>query len=49
MAVPEVLLSGDHGAVARWRREQSEARSRSEAGSSSKTDSSERKEGNHEE
>jgi tRNA (guanine37-N1)-methyltransferase len=28
MAVPEVLLSGDHQAVARWRREQSEARSR---------------------
>lgn len=28
MAVPEVLLSGDHGAIARWRREQSEARSR---------------------
>jgi tRNA (guanine37-N1)-methyltransferase len=27
MAVPEVLISGDHGAVARWRREQSEARS----------------------
>jgi tRNA (guanine37-N1)-methyltransferase len=27
MAVPEVLLSGDHEAVARWRREQSEARS----------------------
>jgi tRNA (guanine37-N1)-methyltransferase len=26
MAVPEVLLSGDHQAVARWRREQSEAR-----------------------
>ena len=26
MAVPEVLLSGDHGAVARWRREQSLAR-----------------------
>jgi tRNA (guanine37-N1)-methyltransferase len=23
MAVPEVLLSGDHAAVARWRREQS--------------------------
>ncbi len=23
MAVPEVLLSGNHGAVARWRREQS--------------------------
>src|SRR4051812_41976230 len=28
MAVPEVLLSGDHQAVARWRREQSQARSR---------------------
>src|SRR6202011_3184237 len=27
MAVPPVLLSGDHEAVARWRREQSEARS----------------------
>lgn len=29
MAAPEVLLSGDHQAVARWRREQSELRSRS--------------------
>lgn len=28
MAVPDVLLSGDHGAVARWRREQSLLRSR---------------------
>lgn len=28
MPVPEVLLSGDHQAIARWRREQSEARSR---------------------
>src|SRR5436305_6613896 len=28
MAVPEVLLSGNHQEVARWRREQSEARSR---------------------
>jgi tRNA (guanine37-N1)-methyltransferase len=27
MAVPDVLVSGDHGAIARWRREQSEARS----------------------
>src|SRR5258708_14592765 len=27
MAVPEVLMSGDHQAVARWRREQSQARS----------------------
>ena len=28
MEVPEVLLSGDHGAIAKWRREQSELRSR---------------------
>jgi len=28
MAVPEILLSGDHPAIARWRREQSEGRSR---------------------
>jgi tRNA (guanine37-N1)-methyltransferase len=27
MAVPEILLSGDHEAVARWRREQAEKRS----------------------
>jgi tRNA (guanine37-N1)-methyltransferase len=27
MAVPEVLLSGNHPAIARWRREQSEVRS----------------------
>jgi tRNA (guanine37-N1)-methyltransferase len=31
MAVPEVLLGGDHGAVARWRAEQSLARSRAAA------------------
>src|SRR5207253_383786 len=37
MAVPEVLLSGDHEAVARWRREQSEARSPRDL--ASKTDS----------
>jgi tRNA (guanine37-N1)-methyltransferase len=24
MAIPEVLTSGNHGAVARWRREQAE-------------------------
>ena len=29
MAVPEVLLSGDHPAIARWREEQSKARSSS--------------------
>jgi tRNA (guanine37-N1)-methyltransferase len=28
MTVPDILLSGDHGAIARWRREQSELRSR---------------------
>ncbi len=28
MTVPEVLLSGDHGAIANWRREQSKLRSR---------------------
>jgi tRNA (guanine37-N1)-methyltransferase len=32
MAVPEVLLSGNHQAIARWRREQSEARSQRNAG-----------------
>jgi tRNA (guanine37-N1)-methyltransferase len=26
--VPEILLSGDHAAIARWRREQSERRTR---------------------
>ena len=28
MTVPEILLSGDHGAIARWRKEQSDRRSR---------------------
>ncbi len=28
LAVPDVLLSGDHGAIARWRREQARARTR---------------------
>ena len=32
MAVPEVLVSGDHQAVARWRHEQAEARSRRDVG-----------------
>lgn len=30
MEVPEILISGNHPAIARWRREQSEARSRRE-------------------
>ena len=36
MAVPEVLLSGDHAAIARWRRQQSELRSGPEQNSSGK-------------
>jgi tRNA (guanine37-N1)-methyltransferase len=32
MEVPDILLSGNHQAIARWRREQSEARSRPQAG-----------------
>jgi tRNA (guanine37-N1)-methyltransferase len=32
MAVPEILLSGNHQEVDRWRREQSEARSRQRRG-----------------
>src|SRR5881275_250587 len=32
MAVPEILLSGNHQAIARWRREQSKARSPREPG-----------------
>jgi tRNA (guanine37-N1)-methyltransferase len=34
MEVPEVLLSGNHEAIARWRREQSEARSHQEGSGS---------------
>lgn len=38
MEVPEILLSGNHPAIARWRREQSEARSqRDERGPEPKT------------
>jgi tRNA (guanine37-N1)-methyltransferase len=32
MAVPDILLSGNHSAIARWRQEQSEIRSRRESG-----------------
>jgi tRNA (guanine37-N1)-methyltransferase len=32
MAVPDILLSGNHQAIASWRREQSEARSRNRPG-----------------
>lgn len=48
MAVPEILLSGDHQAIARWRREQSEARSRPEPAAAD-TASTTRQEGDHEE
>ena len=47
MEVPEVLLSGNHQAIARWRREQSEARSRQPPGLASET-STTQKEGDHE-
>lgn len=36
MAVPDVLLSGDHQAIARWRQEQSEVRSKRAAASNDK-------------
>src|SRR5262249_41124349 len=45
MAVPPVLLSGDHQAVARWRGQQAESRSRRDPGVPPRTDSSEMKEG----
>ena len=48
MAVPEVLVSGDHEAVARWRQEQSEARSRRTAKVPPATSQRE-KDGDHEE
>jgi tRNA (guanine37-N1)-methyltransferase len=35
MAVPDILLSGNHEAIAQWRREQSEARSRAKEGEES--------------
>src|SRR5262245_24502189 len=47
MAVPEILLSGNHQAIARWRREQSEARSRRDGGLSHEATT--REEGDHEE
>ncbi|HEY7159454.1 MAG TPA: hypothetical protein VH575_36245, partial [Gemmataceae bacterium] len=48
MAAPDVLLSGDHGAVARWRQEQSLARSRRPRDEDKKT-STTKGGGNHEE
>jgi tRNA (guanine37-N1)-methyltransferase len=47
MAVPEVLLSGNHQEIARWRREQSEARSQKEPGRSQENATTQ-KEGDHE-
>jgi tRNA (guanine37-N1)-methyltransferase len=50
LAVPDVLLSGDHQAVARWRHEQSLARSRRPLGPESATETTSPKEGeSHEE
>jgi tRNA (guanine37-N1)-methyltransferase len=48
MAVPEVLISGNHQEVARWRCEQSEARSQDRPGSARRA-SGQVKEGDHEE
>jgi tRNA (guanine37-N1)-methyltransferase len=48
MAVPEILLSGNHQAIARWRGEQSEARSRRDDGLSHEATTT-KKEGDHEE
>jgi tRNA (guanine37-N1)-methyltransferase len=45
MAVPPVLVSGDHQAVARWRREQSEARSQHHPDLGAGSALSEKKEG----
>jgi tRNA (guanine37-N1)-methyltransferase len=45
MAVPDVLLSGDHQAVARWRREQSEARSARPVDTMGEIESREEREG----
>ena len=50
MAVPEILLSGDHQAVARWRRQMSEARSRRRTETGEQTSTKSEKEGDdHEE
>jgi tRNA (guanine37-N1)-methyltransferase len=48
MAVPDILLSGNHPAIARWRREQSEARSRGRSRPADETAPT-RKEDDHEE
>jgi tRNA (guanine37-N1)-methyltransferase len=49
MAVPEVLVSGDHQAVARWRQEQSEARSRDTSSPPPEASQDEKGGGDHEE
>ena len=49
MAVPDILLSGDHQAIARWRREQSEARSRQRPGQTKQASSQKQEGGTHEE
>jgi tRNA (guanine37-N1)-methyltransferase len=48
LAVPDILISGNHPAIARWRREQSEARSRQGVERSSESPVL-RKKGDHEE
>jgi tRNA (guanine37-N1)-methyltransferase len=45
MEVPEVLLSGNHQAVARWRQEQSQARSRPKERQNATIEGDQKKEG----
>jgi len=49
MDVPEVLLSGDHGAIARWRLQQSELRSRPATAPTPETTTRTGRDGDHEE
>jgi tRNA (guanine37-N1)-methyltransferase len=49
LAVPEVLLSGNHQAIAHWRREQSEARSRKASPLETTLHEQEKDENDHEE
>jgi tRNA (guanine37-N1)-methyltransferase len=49
MAVPDILLSGNHQAIARWRQEQSQARSRPDAGPGSLVPNIKEGRENHEE
>jgi tRNA (guanine37-N1)-methyltransferase len=49
MAVPDVLISGDHQAVARWRQEQSQARTRRGTGQPNEPTDTQKEGEDHEE